>query len=48
MLVDKPVTDGLIVIWKRISLDEVRKADLLIPRIGEDPKAWKKRIKDQK
>ncbi len=45
VLIDKPVNDGLIVIWKRVSLAEVKLADQHIPRIGEDPKAWKKRIK---
>ena len=48
VVIDKPVSDGLIVIWKWITLNEVRQADLLIPRIGEDPKVWKKRIKEQK
>lgn len=46
VLVDQPVDDGLIVIWKRVALPEIRQADQLMPRIGEDPKAWKKRIKE--
>ncbi|MBI23678.1 MAG: hypothetical protein CMN05_08845 [Roseibacillus sp.] len=45
VLIDKPVNDGLIVIWKWVSLAEVKLADQHVPRIGEDPKAWKKRIK---
>ena len=48
VLIDKPVNDGLIVIWKWVSLAEVRLADQHVPRIGEDPKDWKKRLKEQK
>lgn len=48
VVIDKPVNDGLLVIWKWITLQEVRQADQLIPRIGEDPKAWKKRLKEEK
>ena len=35
VLIDKPVNDGLIVIWKWVSLAEVKLADQHIPRIGE-------------
>ncbi|HAT18613.1 MAG TPA: hypothetical protein DCS85_00500 [Verrucomicrobiales bacterium] len=45
VLIDKPVNDGLVVIWKWVSLAEVKLADQHVPRIGEDPKTWKKRIK---
>ena len=47
VVIDKPVGDGLIVIWKWITLAEVKLADKHRPRIGEDPKAWKKRLKSQ-
>ena len=47
VLIDKAVTDGLLVIWQRIGLAEVRAADGLMPRIGENPKEWKARIKNQ-
>ena len=47
VVIDKPVNDGLVVIWKRISLAEVKLTDQHLPRIGEDPRAWKKRIKKQ-
>ena len=47
VVIDKPVGDGLIVIWKWITLAEVKLADKHRPRIGEDPKAWKKRLKKQ-
>jgi len=48
VLIDREVNDGLLVIWQRIGAAEVRAADLLMPRIGEDPRAWKKRLKEQK
>ena len=48
VLIDKKVGDGLLVIWQRIGAAEVRAADKLMPRIGEDPKVWKKRLKEQK
>ena len=47
VIIDKPVNDGLVVIWKWISLAEVKLTDQPLPRIGEDPRAWKKRIKKQ-
>ena len=48
VLIDREVNDGLLVIWQRIGAAEVRAADLIMPKIGEDPKAWKKRLKEQK
>ena len=45
VLIDKPINDGLIVIWKWVSRAEVKLADQHVPRIGEDLKTWKKRIK---
>lgn len=48
VLIDRQVNDGLLVIWQRIGAAEVRAADTLMPKIGEDPKAWKKRLKEQK
>jgi len=48
VLIDREVHDGLLVIWQRIGAAEVRAADVLMPKIGEDPKAWKKRLKEQK
>lgn len=43
--IDKPVTDGLLVIWSGIQQHEIKLYDKLAPRIGEDPKVWKKRLK---
>lgn len=46
--IDKPVTDGMIVIWSGIQQQEIKMYDKLAPRIGENPKAWKKRLKEAK
>ncbi|MDP4625140.1 MAG: hypothetical protein NWT08_08380 [Akkermansiaceae bacterium] len=35
VLIDEPVTDGAIVIWKGITLEEVHELDKAMPRIGE-------------
>lgn len=46
--IDKPVTDGMLVIWKGVTQAEVRKYDMLAPRIGESQKKWKARVKEMK
>lgn len=46
--VDKPVNDGILVIWSGVTLKEVRQYDLLLPRIGEDKKKWEIRVKEAK
>lgn len=43
--IGKPVTDGMLVIWSGVSEQEVKLYDKRAPRIGEDPKVWKKRLK---
>lgn len=43
--IDKPVTDGKLVIWSGITQAEIKLYDQFAPRIGEDPKVWKKRLK---
>jgi hypothetical protein len=43
--IDKPVTDGMLVIWSGIKENEIKLYDQVAPRIGEDPKTWKKRLK---
>ena len=43
--IDKPVNDGKLVIWSGITQQEISLYDRLAPRIGEDPKAWKLRLK---
>ncbi|MGB2402982.1 MAG: hypothetical protein ACPIA7_06185 [Akkermansiaceae bacterium] len=46
--IDKPVTDGILVIWTGITQQEVKLYDQIAPRIGEDPKQWKARLKQMK
>ena len=46
--IDKPVTDGILVIWSGITQQEIKKYDMLAPRIGEDQKKWKARVKQLK
>lgn len=38
VLIDAPVDDGVIVVWKNLSLDEIRQLDTTLPRIGEKKK----------
>lgn len=40
--IDKPVDDGLIVIWKGLTDDDVKLFDKVLPRIGGDGKKKKK------
>ena len=46
--VSRPTASFCFLFWKWVSLAEVRLADQHVPRIGEDPKDWKKRLKEQK
>ncbi|MBT8036193.1 MAG: hypothetical protein KJO21_01495 [Verrucomicrobiae bacterium] len=46
--IDKPVKDGLLVIWSGIKPEEIKLYDKLAPRIGEDAQVWKKRLKEMK
>ena len=43
--IDKPVTDGILVVWSGITEQEIKRYDQIAPRMGEDPKAWKARLK---
>ena len=36
VLIDKPVTDGFIIVWKEITLEDVALFDESIPRINEE------------
>ncbi|MFD2257079.1 hypothetical protein ACFSSA_10350 [Luteolibacter algae] len=38
VLVDEPINDGAVVIWKGLTLEEIREIDKTIPRIGEKKK----------
>jgi len=46
--IDKPVKDGILVIWSGVTEQEIKLYDQIAPRIGEDPKEWKKRLKKMK
>lgn len=46
VIIDKQVTDGILVIWKGVTLPEVKAFDKVKPRLGEDYKTWKKRLRD--
>lgn len=46
--VDKPVDGRIITVWRGIDPSADKACNLLIPRIGEDKKDWKKRIKLEK
>jgi hypothetical protein len=43
VMIDKPVEDGFIVIWRGITLDEVKLFDKVLPRIGDNGKDKKKK-----
>lgn len=38
VIIDQPVDDGFIIIWKGVSLNEINQLDKLVPRIGEAKK----------
>ena len=38
VLVDEPINDGAVVIWRGLSLEEVKELDETMPRIGEKKK----------
>lgn len=46
--IDQPVKDGMLVIWSGVQQQEIKLYDQVAPRIGEDPKAWEKRLKEMK
>ena len=46
VIIDKQISDGILVIWKGVTLPEVKAFDKVKPRLGEDEKTWKKRLRD--
>jgi|AntRauTorckE6833_2_1112554.scaffolds.fasta_scaffold09057_3 hypothetical protein len=38
VIIDRPVNDGMIVVWKGVTLEEIAELDKNIPRIGEEKK----------
>lgn len=45
VLIDRAVNDGVLVIWQRVTLPEVREAAATMPHIGQDPAEWKEEQK---
>jgi len=48
VFIEKPVTDGKLVIWQGMKQAEVVSFDYIIPHIGESRKQWQQRLKDHK
>jgi preprotein translocase subunit SecD len=46
VIIDKQVSDGMMIIWKGVTLPEIKAFDKVKPRLGEDYKTWKKRLRD--
>jgi hypothetical protein len=38
VMIDRPVNDRVIVIWKGLTMDEIRELDKVLPRIGQEEK----------
>ena len=47
VLIDKPVNDGYIVIWKGLTQDDIKLLDKELPRINDDKDKKKNKNKDQ-
>lgn len=43
VLIDKPVTDGMLVVWKRVTLADIALFDESFPRIGQENQKKKKK-----
>lgn len=48
IFVDKEVDGRVITIWRGVDPQFLALVNPLLPRIGEDPKLWKKRLKEEK
>ena len=48
LVIDKPLTDGILITWGNLTLRDIHALDIVLPRTGEDVKAWKKRSKEAK
>ena len=48
VFIERPVTDGKLVIWQGMKQAEVVSFDYIIPHIGESNKEWQQRLKDHK
>ena len=43
--IDRPITDSKLVIWRGLTLEQIRLYDHIVPRIGETKEEWKKKVK---
>lgn len=43
--IDRPINDGLLVIWQDIRTQEIAALDVMMPRIGQSNQEWKKQKK---
>ncbi|MBC8149121.1 MAG: hypothetical protein H8E96_05530 [Verrucomicrobiaceae bacterium] len=48
VFIEKPVTDGKLVIWQGMKQAETVSFDYIIPHIGESGEEWKERLKNHK
>ncbi len=48
LVIDKPLTDGILITWGNLTLRDIHALDIVLPRTSEDEKAWKKRSKEAK
>lgn len=48
VVIDRPINDGVLIIWEGLTLRDLRSMDIEIPRTGEDPDEWKDRAKKAK
>jgi len=48
VFIEKPVTDGKLVIWQGIKQAEIISFDYIIPHIGESDKEWEERLENHK
>ena len=46
--IDRPINDGILVIWQGVTTREIGMADKMMPRIGVTMKEWKKEQKRKK
>lgn len=48
VLIDQPVSDRVIVVWKGLTLDEIRELDKVLPRVGQEKEKKKNEKKEKK
>lgn len=48
LYIDSEVDGRLITVWRGVDPEIIKLCDQLVPRIGEDEKVWKQRLKEEK